>query len=166
MESEAIRVIKTRRSVRKFKTDPIDEAIIRDVVDCGRLAATGRNDQPWEFVVVRDASMRGRIADLTECGKFIRVAPVCIAVMCRNTKYFLEDGSAAIQNMLVAAGAHSIGTCWVAGDKKPYAPQIAALLGAPEGIRLIGLIAMGYAAEPPQMPSKRSLEEVLHWERL
>jgi nitroreductase len=166
MESEAIRVIKTRRSVRKFKTDPVDEAIILDVVDCGRLAATGRNEQPWEFVVVRDAAMREQIADLTEYGKFIRVAPVCIAVLCRDTKYYLEDGSAAIQSMLVAAWTHGVGTCWVAGDKKAYAPRIAELLGATEGIRLIGLIAMGHAAEPPRMPPKRSLEDVLHWEAL
>jgi nitroreductase len=165
MESEVIRVIKTRRSVRRFKSDPVDEAIIRDVVDCGRLAATARNLQPWEFVVVRDAAMRGRLAQICEFGKFISQSPVCIAVFCRDGKYYLEDGSAAIQNLLVAAWAHGIASCWVAGDKKPYAQQIGEILGAPAEFRLVGLVAMGHAEEMPPMPPKRSLDEVLHWEK-
>jgi nitroreductase len=137
--------------------------LIEQAVDCGRLAATARNVQPWEFVVVTKPDMRKRIADLAEYGKFIEHSPVCIAVLCQDTKYYLEDGSAAIQNILVAARALGLGTCWVAGDKKPYAPEVAKLVGAPETHRLVGLIAMGYTDHKPS-PKKRSLKEVLHWE--
>jgi nitroreductase len=71
--------------------------------------------------------------------------------------------SAATQNILLAACAHGLGSCWVAGDKKPYATDIAKRLGAPGDCRLISLIALGYPAENPRKP-KRSLAVVLHWE--
>jgi len=163
---EAIEALKTRRSVRRFTGQEVPPAVVEDIVDCGRLAATALNLQPWEFVVVTDPETRHRIADLTDYGKFIAEAPVCIAVFCqRDKKYFLEDGCAATQNMLVAATAHGLGSCWVAGHKKPYADAVAALLGVPETLALVSLVALGYAAKKKAGPKKRALEEVLHWER-
>ncbi len=162
---DAIEAMKTRRSVRSFKPDPVPKEVIEDIVDCARLAPTALNYQPWEFIVVTDPQMRKRIADETDYGKFIAQAPICIAVFCRNVKYYLEDGSAATQNLLLAAHAHGLGACWVAGDKKPYASRIAELLGVPSGYKLVSLVAMGYPAEKPGRISKRSLREVLHWEK-
>ncbi len=161
----ALQALKTRRSIRSYRPDPVPAVVVDDIVDCGRLAATARNLQPWEFVVVTDPAIRHQLADLIETGRFIAQAPVCIVVFCRETKYWLEDGCAAIQNLLVAAHAHGLGSCWVAGEKKPYAGQVAALLGVPEGQKLIGLVALGYAAELPPMPPKRPLTEVLHREK-
>lgn len=161
----ALATLKTRRSIRAYRTDLVPPSIITDIVDCGRLAATARNLQPWEFVVVTDPSLRFRLGDLIETGRFIADAPVCIVVFCRETKYWLEDGCAAIQNMLVAAHAHGLGTCWVAGEKKPYVGQVAEFLGAPAGQKLVGLIALGYAAGNPESPPKRSVAEVIHWEK-
>jgi nitroreductase len=162
---DAIFALKTRRSVRRFRPDPIPEAIIRDIVDCGRLAATGCNVQPWEFVVVRQGTLRHRIAQATDAGRFIAQAPVCIILLCHDTKYFLEDGSAATQNLLLAAHAHGLGACWVAGDKKGYAAEVLRWVGAPEGMKLMSLVAMGYTnGEGPSAP-KRQLDEVLHWEK-
>ncbi len=160
----AIETLKTRRSVRVFQNKPVPREIIEDIVDCGHLAASAINIQPWEFVAVADAAMRRRIAEATDHGKFIADAPVCIVVLCRDSKYYLEDGSAATQNMLVAARAHGLGSCWVAGDKKPYAPDIAKMVGAPDGFRLVSLIPMGYPAEDDKKP-KRPLADVLHWEK-
>lgn len=138
--------------------------ILADLVDCGRLAATARGEQPWEFVVVTEPATLKWVAETTDYGKFIASAAACIAVICRDGKYYLEDGSAASQNILVAARAHGLGSCWVAGDKKPYAPDICRKLGAPEGYRLVSLLAIGYPGENPQR-KKRPLEEVLHWEK-
>jgi nitroreductase len=162
---DAILALKTRRSVRSYRADPVPPKIVEDIVDCGRLAATARNRQPWEFVAVTDARERKQFADLIDTGRFLADAPVNIAVLCKDTKYFLEDGSAAIENILVAARAHGLGSCWVAGDKKPYAEQVARILNVPADFRLIGIVALGYATEQPQMPPKRALSEVLHWEK-
>jgi nitroreductase len=161
---DAIEVLKTRRSVRAYTPQAISKEILEDIIDCGRLAATAINIQPWEFVVVTDAALRRQIAQIADYGKFIAEAPVCVVVLCRETKYYLEDGSAATQNLLLAARAHGLGSCWVAGDKKPYAEQIRRLVGAPEDHKLVSMVALGYPAEQPERP-KRSLAEVLHWER-
>lgn len=161
---DALEALRTRRSVRKYENRSIDRETLRTIVDCGRLAATARNDQPWEFVVVTDPDLKAKIADATDYGKFIAQAAACIAVFCRDTKYYLEDGSAATQNILVGARALGVGTCWVAGDKKPYAATIGQLVGAPENMKLVSLVALGYPAESPAKP-KRSLDEVIHWDR-
>ncbi len=111
-----------------------------------------------------DVAMRARIADLTEYGKHIARAPACIAVFCQETKYYLADGSAATQNILLAATAHGVGSCWVGGDKKPFADDIRRLLGMPANYKLVSLVALGYPAETPRR-EKRPLADVLHWER-
>ena len=100
---------------------------------------------------------------LTDYGRFISEAPACIAVFCRDTKYYLEDGSAAATYILLAATALGLGSCWVAGDKKAYAEQVREFLGVPDGYKLVALIPVGYPAEE-QRKNKRSLAEVVHWE--
>ena len=161
---DAIEVLKTRRSVRAYKGGPVPRKIIEDIVDCGRLAATAVNIQPWEFVVVTDPDRLRRIAETTDYGKFIAHAPVCVVVVGRDTKDYLEDGSAATENILLAAHAHGLGSCWVAGDKKPYAAEICRLVGAPQGYKLVSLVPIGYPAESPQK-AKRPLSDVLHWQK-
>ena len=161
---DAIEVLKTRHSVRAFSSQPVPRAVLEDIIDCGRLAATAINIQPWEFVVVTDAATRRKLAETTDHGRFIAGAPVCVVVLCQATKYYLEDGSAATQNILLAARAHGLGACWVAGDKKPYAADICKIVDAPDGFRLVSLIPMGYPAENTQKP-KRPLADVLHWEK-
>lgn len=161
---DALTVLKERRSIRRFQRKEITKDIIEDIVDCGRLATTAVNIQPWEFIAVTDAGVKRKIADVTDYGKFIAQAPLCIVVFCRDTKYYLEDGCAATENILLAAKAYGLGSCWVAGDKKRYAEDIRKLLNVPERYKLVSLIAIGYPAESPS-PSKRSLQEVLHWDR-
>lgn len=159
---DAIECLKTRRSIRSFLDKPVDKEIIEDIVDCGRLAATAINIQPWKFVVVQDPALKQRIADTTDHGKFIWQAAVCIAVFCEDSKYYLEDGSSATQNILNAARAHGLGSCWVAGDKKPYAQQIGEMLGMPGNYKLVSLIPIGYTDQQPTL-SKKSLAEVTIW---
>ena len=87
-----------------------------------------------------------------------------IAVFVKTANTFWKMDSAATQNILLAAHGLGIGSCWIAGDKKDYAPEVADILGVPAGFRLISLVALGYPAEQPQK-AKRPLSEVLHWER-
>ena len=161
---DAIECMKTRRSIRAYLDKPVDREVIEDIIDCGRLAASAINIQPWQFIVIQDAAMRKKIADITDYGKFIEQAAVCVAVFCQDGKYYLEDGCAATQNILNAARAHGLGSCWVAGDKKEYASALGGLLGLPQDYKLISLIAIGYAAAEGN-PPKKPLSEVLKWER-
>jgi nitroreductase len=161
---DAIHCLKTRRSVRAYEPTGIPRSVIEDIVDCGRLAATAVNHQPWLFVAVEDRDVRRRIAAITDYGRFIADSPVCVVVFCRAVKYYLEDGSAATQNILNAATAHGLGSCWVAGDKKAYASKIAELLSVPAELKLVSLVAIGHAAERSD-PPKKPLSEVLRWNR-
>ena len=160
---DVLEAIETRRSVRRFKPEPIPKDVLSRIVNAGRLAPTARNVQLWEFVVVTDAAKRQQIADIAEYGKFIAEAPACIVVLSQPAKYYLEDGSAATTNMLLAAHGLGLGACWVAGDKKPYAAQIVSVCEAPPEFKLVAMIALGHPAKIPA-PKKRSLQDVLHWE--
>jgi nitroreductase len=161
---DVFEAIAARKSVRSYRPDPVPKEVVERIVDAGRQAPSGNNIQPWEFVVVTDAGMRQQLAQICTAGRFIAQAPVCIVVFCRATKYYLEDGSAAIENMLLAATALGLGSCWVAGDKKPYARRIAHMLNVPEEMKLIALISLGYPDDPKPRKPKRPLQEVLHWE--
>jgi nitroreductase len=158
--NECVEVIRRRRSVRKFEAKPIPEVAIRDILDCARLAPTANNVQPWLFGAVTDAELRKQISDLTDYGKFIADSPVCFAVFCdATTKYFLEDGCAAAENILLACTAYGIGSCWVAGHKKAYAESVRELLNVPKPYALIALVAAGYSKQKPS-PKKKMLEKV------
>jgi nitroreductase len=161
---DALEALRSRRSIRRYEEQPVDHELIEEIVDCARCAPSARNVQPWEFVVVTDAAMRRQLADATDFGKHIAAAPVCIAVLVRDTKYCIEDGAAATENLLIAARAVGLGSCWIAGARKIYAEPVRAMLGAPPGYRLMSLVTLGYPAEKTEV-DKRPLEAVLHWEK-
>jgi len=163
--NDMTRVIKARRSVRKFQAKPVAEEIIRDILDCARMAPTARNVQPWLFGAVTNEDLRRQISELAEYGKFIKDCPVCFAVFCRaDAKYLLEDGCAATVNILLACSAHGIASCWVAGHKKAYVEDVRKLLNVPEAYTLIALVAAGYSEEQPEI-KKKPLEEVMFFDR-
>ncbi len=162
---DALKAIAQRRSWRKFDGRLVPRDALEQLAEAGRLAATARNEQPWEFIAVTDRAKLREVGGITDHGKFIADAGACIAVYCRDTKYYLEDGCAATQNILVAAAALGLRSCWVAGDKKAYGPAVSRTLGVPEDLKLVALVALGYGEGEAQPPAKRSLESVLHWER-
>jgi len=159
---DALEAIQKRRSVRKYRSTPLSKDLISKLIDAARMAPSAMNLQPWEFIAVTDRETLSKIADATDYGKFISAAPLCIAVFCKDAKYYLEDGSAAVENILIAATALGLGTCWVAGDKKAYANTIGELLAVPSGYKLLALIPAGYPDEPEKARKKRDLSEVLH----
>ncbi|MFH1221389.1 MAG: nitroreductase family protein [Candidatus Eisenbacteria bacterium] len=162
---DALEALRERRSVRVYEDKPVPRQTIEQIIDAARLAPTANNIQPWEFVVVTDKTTRKRIADLTDYGRFIAQAGACVAVFCKDVKHYLEDGSAATENILVAAHALGLGTCWVAGYKKDYALPVRKILGVPEGHNLVSLIALGYPGVRAAAHDKRELSDVLHWEK-
>jgi len=161
-----LKFLKIRRSIRSFKNKSISKGKLEQICDAARFAVTARNLQPWEFVAVTDQEKLNRLAELAENGRFLAQAAACIAVFSIDTKYFLEDASAATCNILLAATALGIGSCWIAGDKKPYCPQVSVLLNAPVGMKLVSLVALGYPLEKNafKIVPKKELKAMLHWE--
>jgi nitroreductase len=157
-------VIKSRHSVRKFKPDPVDDKVIRDAIECAAHAPTAKNVQPWLFGVIKNKDMLKTIAQTTDNGKFIADAPLCIAVFGeRNEKYYLEDCCAATENLILALQAYGINSCWVAGEKKPYAESIRTLFGVPEKYTLVSLVAAGCPLELTIAP-KKEMKQVVFYE--
>jgi nitroreductase len=141
-------IIKCRHSVRTYKPDRLEDTVIRDALECARLAPTANNLQPWLFGVITDKTLLGEIADCTDHGRFIADAPICFAVFGeRKEKYYLEDCCAATENLILALQAYGVGSCWVAGEKKDYADDVRKLLHVPEQYTLVSLLPAGYPAD-------------------
>lgn len=165
---DVFEAIKLRRSAREYQDKPMPKELLEKLVDAARFAPTARAIQPWEFVVITEPTALKKIGEISDHGKFISQAKACIAVYCKETKYYLEDGCAATENILIAATSLGLASCWVAGDKKPYCSQIAGLLNVPSSFKLVSLIALGYPASAAAFriaTDKRTVKEVTHWER-
>jgi nitroreductase len=160
----AIEVLRSRRSIRTYAAQPVERQTIEEIVDCARLAPTSMNDQPWDFVVLTDREDLARIPTLLGHAEFVANAAFAVLVLARASDYAVEDCSAATENLLIAATAHGIGSCWVAGTKQAYGPSVVEAFGAPPERQLIAIVSFGYPAEEPRM-EKRALADVLHWKR-
>ena len=158
----ALEAIRKRRSVRKYTGEPIPRKDLEKIVDAGRLAATGSNRQPWDFVVVTDQAMVERLKVAAEWME--KAAAIIAVVMDPSSRWWVEDGSAAVENMLIASTALGYGSCWLEGYTLPHEEEFKELLGVPKEKRLLTLVPIGVPAEEPTR-EKRSLKEVLHWER-
>lgn len=159
---DVLEAIRNRRSVRRYKNVVIPKADLETIVDAGRLAATGSNRQPWDFIIVTEKPM---IVNFKVSGAWIQESSaVIVVVMDPKSRWWVEDGAAAIENMLLASTALGYGSCWVEGDALPHEDRIKSLLGIPSDRRVMALIPIGIPAETPN-PRKKSLEEVLHWEK-
>jgi len=160
-------VLKIRRSIREYSDKEIPKGLLENIVDAARFSPTARNVQPWEFIVVTDIPSLKRLSELSENGRFLAQAKACIAVFCADTKYYLEDGCAATCQILLAAAGLGIGSCWVAGDKKPYCADVAKLLCVPPTYKLVSLVSLGYPKSKDSLcpAQKRELKKMLHWEK-
>jgi nitroreductase len=161
---DAIEALRTRRSVRAYSLKPVAREVLEEIIDCARLAPSGMNLQPWDFVVVSNPEGREDLADLCASAPFLAEAPVLVVVACRRAGTFTEDAACAATCLMVAARAHELATCWFHLADKPYEPQVRELLGLPDDRLAICLLALGHGELPPS-PDKRPLTDVLHWER-
>jgi nitroreductase len=159
---DAMEAIRRRRSVRRYTGDPIPREDLEKIVDAGRLAASGNNRQPWDFIVVTDRAMIDRLK--VAAGWMDQAGAIIAVVLDPSSRWWLEDGSAAVENMLIASTALGYGSCWLEGYTLPREEEFKALLGVPEGKRLLTLVPLGVPAEWPTV-EKKPLEEVIHWEK-
>ena len=163
---EALRGLKERRSVRAFKDEEIPLKDLEEIVDCARLAPTANNKQPWSFIVVRDEGTLEELGEVCSYGSFIAESSACIIVLGEpDEKYFLEDGCAATENILLAAKAKGYGGCWVAGHGKDYAGEALGTVNA-SGKELVSVIPLGRPVKEPDKKGKKELDEVMYLEEL
>ena len=159
---DALEAIRKRRSVREYTGEAIPREDLEKIVDAGRLAPTGWNRQPWDFIVITDKAM---IQKLKIVAQWMDKAGAIIAVVLDSSlRWWLEDGSAAIENMLIASTALGYGSCWLEGYTLPREEEFKKLLGVPKDKRLLTLVPIGVPVAWPTV-EKKTLEEVIHWER-
>ncbi|MCP4603917.1 MAG: nitroreductase family protein [Proteobacteria bacterium] len=162
-----IESIRTRQSVRGYQPGPVTRDQLETIVDCGRLAPTALNEQVWEFVVVTEKATLMRLSEIMpENGPFLADASSCIVISGdREHRSVYLDGAAAVENMLLAAHAMDLGACWIQAFEKPYNNAVMELLEIPDNQVLVAVISIGIPFESIKTPPKRSLDDVLHWEK-
>jgi nitroreductase len=159
---ETFETIKKRRSVRQFTGEQIPISDLEKIVDAGRIAPSGNNKQPWVFIMVTDQTILQRLSKAAAWSA--NASAMIVVVMDPASKYWVEDGSAAVENMLLAATALGYGSCWLQGNAKPHEAEFKLLLNIPENLKILTLIPIGVPVQWPEEKEKKSLEDVLHWE--
>lgn len=162
-----------RRSVRTFTEQPVDVDALRQILEAGRWAPSGLNNQPWRFLVVRAGDARQEVlAGLTKYGHIVRKAQALIVVLLHRPAMYHEgkDNQAAgacIQNMLLAIHGLGLGGVWLGEIINQEAEVLEALRLRSETYRLMAVIALGHPSHPSEPPSearasaRRPLEELL-----
>jgi len=160
---ELFDAIRSRASVRSFEKVDVPEADLERILDAGRRAPSGRNRQPIEFIVTRDP---GALAKLAESQACIAGASVAIAIAGdpERSEFWLEDVSAATENMLLAITALGYASVWIQGTLRALEERHKETLGLPQHMRLVVVLPVGKPAGPVKQPDKRPLNDIVHWE--
>lgn len=154
-------VIETRASVRKFLPVDIPEEHLMKIVDAGRKAPSGKNIQPLYYIVIKD---KGTLEKLSKVQGCIAEATAAIAIVAdpEMSTFWIEDASAAAENMLLALTALGYSSVWIEGTLLANEQLAKETLGVPTGLRLIIILPIGKPADEPQQKPKKSLEELVH----
>jgi nitroreductase len=168
---DIFKAILGRRSIRKFKDEPVEDDLIWKIIEAGIWAPSAGNIQSWELIIVKKPKKKYKLGVAGYMREFIGEAPV-ILVICANQLrsnsiygdrgkdlYCIQDASVAAENMLLAIHALGLGACWVGSFDENIVSDV---LGLPHGIRPITLIPLGYPDETPYPPPRREIEEFIH----
>ena len=163
---DALQAIRERRSIRSYHSKAVPEDKLTQILEAGRWAPSADNSQPWKFIVVKDDEVKNQLARAATYGRFLAQTPVAIAVVIdpRASNHPVEDGAAATQNMLLAAHALGLGTCWIGSYGSDYEVTAKEILGIPRDSRLLSLISLGYPAESPRK-GRVELSELVCYDR-
>ncbi len=164
--------IRRRRSVRAYATTPVPKKKLEVALEAARLAPSAENRQPWYFVVVTDPEKRKQIARSGMFARFLKEAPAVIVGcgdMKASPKWHVIDVAIAMQNMVLAATAEGLGTCWVGSFNEGLVRR---LLKLPERFKVVALLAVGYPREKSDLTAKfvhlvhrrKKLEEIVGFE--
>ena len=158
--------IRSRRTVREYKPDPIPQEVLHKILQAGRWAPSSSNTQKWHFVVVQDRDTLASLAKIATNGKFIAQAPLAIALVMDNAPRPQLDGGRALQQMELMAWSQGIGMCFVGVRAADQQEAIKKLLRIPEAMELITLLPFGCVAEGAGRPGtpRVPMGEIVHWE--
>jgi nitroreductase len=160
---EVREAIRSLRSVRQFKDDPLPDDVLATILDAGRRAQSSKNTQPWQFIVVRD---RSSLEALSKSGDFAgHLAGAAAGVVIVSTVPHEYDLGQTTAFMMLSAWEQGVGSC-IAAIFHPE--QVRALLGIPDDLHVHWALSFGYPAEdwtPTKMGGRRSLDDVVRWER-
>lgn len=164
-------VIRERRSVRVYKSDPIPEESILRVLEAARLAPSGKNLQPWKFVVVQDVELKKRLAKASNQQDFIADAPLiivacgfpdeCYQTMGRYMKSWPVDVTIALEHLILQAQEEGLGTCWIGSFEEE---EVKSLLDVPEHVKVLALTPLGYPGEVPEFRGRKPLEKIISYD--
>jgi len=162
---DIIEIIRSRRSVRKFTSEPVSEELIVKILEAGRWAPSGLNNQPWRFAVITDSGLRKEISGLTHYSKIVLGAQVLIAVFLDIEKSYhrekdIQATGACLQNMLLEIHALGLGAVWL-GEIIKSSEQLRRLFGLGKELDLMAVVALGYPDEKPKSVIRKTLDELV-----
>ncbi|MDM7924724.1 MAG: nitroreductase family protein [bacterium] len=162
--------VQARRSVRSFRPDPVDEDALGRILEAARLAPSANNRQEWRFVVVRDPMTRQMLAIAAEGQAFVAEAPVVITACAAESGHIMRCGhpayaidlAIAIEHLALAAASLGLGTCWIGAFNQQKVREI---LGIPDSVAVVELMALGHPAAVPGPRPRKSLQEIVAYEK-
>lgn len=163
-----LEIIKKRQSVRKYKNEAIPEDVLNRVLEAARLAPSGKNLQPWKFILVGDEALKDKLVPACLGQSFIAEAPVviaacaypdqCYAKQGRYMKSWPIDVAIALEHLILQACEEGLGTCWIGAFREDEVKEI---LNIPEEVKVLALTPLGYPNEKPVSRGRKSLEEII-----
>jgi len=169
MANELIKTIFARRSIRKYTARPVSKKNIKTMLEAAMAAPSASNRKPWHFIVVTDRQILDKLAKVHPYGKMLSEAPLCIAVCGDKTispRYWVQDCSAATENLLLAVAALGLGSVWLGvHPRESRVDPISKALKIPENIAALNLVSIGHPAEEKEPRTQYDEQRVHneHW---
>ncbi len=157
--------LESRRSVRRFLDEPVPRTDLEQMVKAASWAPTGCNRQMWKFIILDKSDDIHWFGQFSGMGWVAKAPALVLFVLDPETEYWREDGSAAVQNFMLAARALGYGTCWVQGQIVPHEAAIKKQFVIPPTWRVLAVVPVGKPEKWPDPPVKKSLSDVMSYER-
>ena len=156
--------VRSMLAVRAYQGKPVPDAVLRRILEAGRLTASASNMQPWHFIVIQDPDTLRQLGAQAPTGPYVAQAPLAIVVAVDKTRFAVSDASRAIHSMLLTAWAEGVGSNWVGFGGLEGVKN---LLNIPAGLDVLAILPFGYPVEAVGRGKKKrkSLPEVAHRER-
>jgi nitroreductase len=168
-DSEVMRAIYERRSVRNFTEAPIERRVIQEILRAASWAPSGLNNQPWRFAVLWDHGVKEELGRLTRYGAVLKNAAVLIPVFldkdsCYDRVKDCQAIGACLQNLLLAVHSHGLGATWI-GEILKNKEKVLAILELPERLELMAVVAVGHPLHHNQTSHRKPIEELVVLEK-